>query len=47
MAVTVESLISSMMSNPDVLVVGAAIGFIFAKALGMRRNRMGGMGGGF
>lgn len=47
MALTVESLMNGMMSNPDVVVVSAAIGFVLAKALGMRNRGMGGMGGGW
>lgn len=45
MALTISSLMSGIMSNPDVLVVGVAAGFILAKVMG-RRNRGMGMGGG-
>lgn len=34
------------MNNPDVAVVGLAVGFILAKAMSWKKNRgMGGMGG--
>ncbi|MFB6144832.1 MAG: hypothetical protein ABEJ98_05975 [Candidatus Nanohaloarchaea archaeon] len=39
MAGTVEALISSTMNNPDVAAIGMVIGFILAKALGMRNRR--------
>lgn len=45
MAFTVSSLMNGMMSNPDVLIAGLAVGFIIAKFMG-RRNRGMGMGGG-
>lgn len=47
MALTVNSVVNGMMSNPEVVAVSMAIGFVLAKALGMRNRGMGGMGGGF
>lgn len=46
MALTVNSIMSGVMNNPDVAVVGLVVGFILAKAMNMRKRR-GGMGGGF
>jgi len=47
MAFTVNSIMSGVMNNPDVAVVGLAVGFILAKAMSWRKNRGTGMGGGF
>jgi hypothetical protein len=47
MALTVNSIMSGVMSNPDVAAVGLVAGFILAKAMGMRKKRGMGMGGGF
>lgn len=47
MALTVNSIMTGVMNNPDVAAVGLAAGFILAKALGMRKNRNGLGGGGF
>lgn len=44
MALTVNSIMSGVMNNPDVAAVGLAVGFILAKAMGMRKNQ--GIGGG-
>lgn len=41
-----DFIIQSTYQNPEVLAVGFIAGFILAKVLGMRKNRMG-MGGGF
>ena len=47
MALTVNSVMNGMMSNPEVVAISFAIGFVLAKALGMRNRGMGGMGGGW
>lgn len=47
MALTVNSVMNSMMSNPEVVAISVAAGFVLAKVLGLRNRGMGGMGGGF
>lgn len=42
----VEQLMTNAMNQPDVLLIGVAVGFVTAKIMNMRRNSMG-MGGGF
>ena len=44
MALTVNSIMTGVMNNPDVAAVGLAAGFILKWALGMRSNN--GIGGG-
>lgn len=46
MALTVNSIMTGVMNNPDVAAVGLVVGFILAKAMSMRKNSMG-MGGSF
>lgn len=41
----VDQLMSGAMANPDVLLIGVAVGFVIAKVMNMRNNT--GMGGGF
>lgn len=41
----ISQLMTGAMSNPDVLILGIAVGFIIAKFMGRRRRGMG-MGGG-
>lgn len=43
----VDQLMSSVMANPDVALMGVAVGFVIAKVMNMRNRGMGGMGGGF
>lgn len=45
MALTVSSIMSGVMNNPDVAAVGLAAGFILAKAMNMRKRRNNGIGG--
>jgi hypothetical protein len=42
---TLNAIMTNVMTNPDVAVVGILIGFILAKA--MNRRRRSGFGGGF
>lgn len=44
MQLTVASMTTRAMQNPDLIVIGLALGFILAK-LQARRRGMGGMGG--
>jgi len=44
MALTVNSIMSGVMNNPDVAAVGLIVGFILRWAMSMRKRR--GMGGG-
>ena len=44
MQLTVQSVINRSMENPDLLVIGLAVGYIIAK-IQSRRSGMGGMGG--
>ncbi len=47
MAFTVQSIMTGIMNNPDVLAIGIAVGFVLKWFLGRRNRRgMGGMGGG-
>lgn len=46
MAYTMSSLMTGIMSNPDVLIAGVAAGFLIAKFMN-RRNNQGFGGGGF
>lgn len=44
----VNELMSGVMANPDVALMGVAAGFLIAKIMNMRKKGgMGGMGGGF
>jgi len=45
MAFTVNSIMSGVMNNPDVAVVGLAAGFLLAKAMSYRKKRNNGIGG--
>lgn len=47
MALTVSSIMSGVMNNPDVALIGVVIGFILAKVMGRRRRGGFGGGGGF
>lgn len=47
MALTVNSIMSGVMNNPDVAAVGLAAGFLLAKAMSWRKKNSMGMGGGF
>ncbi len=38
-----EAMMANIMNNPDVLIIGVAVGFAAAKMMG--RKRRGGMGG--
>lgn len=44
MQLTVQSIINRSMENPDLLVIGLAVGYILAK-IQAKRSGMGGMGG--
>lgn len=41
----VEAVIQNVMSNPDVALIGLAVGFLAGKMLQKRKMRRGGMGG--
>lgn len=43
----VDQIMNGAMANPDVLLIGVAVGFVIAKVMNMRKSGMGGMGGGF
>lgn len=47
MALTVNSIMSGIMNNPDVAAIGLVVGFILAKAMNYRKRNSMGMGGGF
>jgi len=47
MAFTVNSIMSGVMNNPDVAVVGLAAGFTCKKAMSYRKKRNNGIGGAF
>lgn len=47
MAYTMSTLMSGIMSNPDILIVGIAVGFIIAKMMGRRNKNAFGGGGMF
>lgn len=46
MALTVNAIMSSVMNNPDVAVIGLAAGYLLKTALSMKKRRSNGIGGG-